>query len=380
MRRPSLLGLALALAVASAASGQQISNGLSNGGSGGVSVTGTPTTGNCAKFASATSIQDAGSTCGGGSGSPVGANTQIQYDNAGAFGGIANAVYDGAGSIHFTAAQGTQPFTVDSTTQVGNLNATKLAGGNWLSPGTIGSTTPNTGAFTTLTATTFNKWTLTAPATGITLTGTDNSTYTMPSASAAIQAAIGPAPISGRWFFPPFQTMGNGTALNATGTVQFVPFLIPYTVTVTEVTGRVVTAASGGNVQFAIYANNAATGRPTGSPLISTGSASTTTATSVPIPASFSATPTLTPGLYWFGVNADATAGGVAVMTTLVNTATIGASFIGSATVSNLVTATGAVTLSLTTPLTFGTWGDLTSATFTEVNTLKSAVPILLVN
>lgn len=34
-------------------------------------------------------------TAGGGGGSPGGANTQLQYNNAGAFGGIATAVYDG---------------------------------------------------------------------------------------------------------------------------------------------------------------------------------------------------------------------------------------------------------------------------------------------
>lgn len=52
----------------------------------------------------------------------------------------------------FTQATGTAPFTVSSSTVVANLNASALLGSTWAIPGTIGSTTPNTGAFTTLTA------------------------------------------------------------------------------------------------------------------------------------------------------------------------------------------------------------------------------------
>ncbi len=53
-----------------------------------------------------------------------------------------------------TVATGTAPFTVDSTTQVANLNASELEGDTWEAPGTIGSTTPSTAAFTTLSAST----------------------------------------------------------------------------------------------------------------------------------------------------------------------------------------------------------------------------------
>lgn len=53
-----------------------------------------------------------------------------------------------------TVATGTAPLTVSSTTQVANLNASQLVGNTWAVPGTIGSTTPNTGTFTTLTVNT----------------------------------------------------------------------------------------------------------------------------------------------------------------------------------------------------------------------------------
>ena len=57
------------------------------------------------------------------------------------------------GQITSTLAIGTAPFAITSTTVVPNLNVSQLLGGTWASPGTIGSTTPNTGAFTTLSAT-----------------------------------------------------------------------------------------------------------------------------------------------------------------------------------------------------------------------------------
>jgi hypothetical protein len=56
------------------------------------------------------------------------------------------------GALTSTLATGTAPFTVASTTVVGNLNVSQLLGGTWAIPGTIGSTTPNSGSFTTVTA------------------------------------------------------------------------------------------------------------------------------------------------------------------------------------------------------------------------------------
>jgi hypothetical protein len=58
-----------------------------------------------------------------------------------------------SGQITSTVATGTAPFVVASTTNVANLNASSLSGATFASPGPIGSTTPSTGSFTTLTAT-----------------------------------------------------------------------------------------------------------------------------------------------------------------------------------------------------------------------------------
>ena len=56
------------------------------------------------------------------------------------------------GQITSTLSTGTAPFLISSTTVVPNLNVSQLLGSTWAVPGTIGSTTPNSGAFTTLSA------------------------------------------------------------------------------------------------------------------------------------------------------------------------------------------------------------------------------------
>lgn len=69
-----------------------------------------------------------------------------------------------------TVATGTAPFTVTSTTQVPNLNVSQLEGKTWEIPGTIGSTTPNTGAFTTVTGSSVSSTGSAAVGTTLTIT------------------------------------------------------------------------------------------------------------------------------------------------------------------------------------------------------------------
>jgi hypothetical protein len=56
------------------------------------------------------------------------------------------------GAITSTLVTGTAPLVVASTTKVINLNVDQLDGADWASPAAIGSTTPAGGAFTTLAA------------------------------------------------------------------------------------------------------------------------------------------------------------------------------------------------------------------------------------
>lgn len=89
----------------------------------------------------------------GAGSSPGGASGALQYNNAGAFGGVTNVTSAGA-TLAFTAAIGTTPFTVTSTTLVANLNVAALNGATFAAPGTIGGTAPGIGTFLALAATT----------------------------------------------------------------------------------------------------------------------------------------------------------------------------------------------------------------------------------
>lgn len=65
-------------------------------------------------------------------------------------GGIAVTTITISGQLTSTVTTGTAPFVVASTTKVTNLNADLLDGCDWAIPCALGTTTPNTGAFTTL--------------------------------------------------------------------------------------------------------------------------------------------------------------------------------------------------------------------------------------
>ena len=124
---------------------------------------------------------------------PIGSTTP----NSGAFTNLTttgNLFVSGTSNIflHQLTSQvttGTAPFVVASTTNVLNLNASLLNGATFAAPGSIGSTTPNTGAFTTLavqhpgsniTATTY---TVGASDAVLVFTGTATCTVTLPAAS-----------------------------------------------------------------------------------------------------------------------------------------------------------------------------------------------------
>lgn len=155
-------------------------------------------------------------------------------------------------------------------------------------------------------------------------------------------------------------TVGNAATANL---AVFSPLFIKTRATFNALGFRINTLAAAGNVQAAIYANNPVTGRPTGSAIVSTANISTTAAGNVNavISAQFEA------GLYWWGSNSD---NSTVVLESLVNSSA--PSIIGSTTANNL--QSGSAFTGVTTPLTFGTWGDLTGATWTNIN---APVPVL---
>ena len=74
-----------------------------------------------------------------------------RYGNYSEAAGTPEFVYDQ--QIKSTLATGTAPFSIASTTNVANLNASSLSGATFAAPGAIGGGTPAAGTFTTLAAT-----------------------------------------------------------------------------------------------------------------------------------------------------------------------------------------------------------------------------------
>lgn len=166
-------------------------------------------------------------------------------------------------------------------------------------------------------------------------------------------------------------TFNVGNAIGTNNTRWF-PAYIGERCTLSALGFVITTAAAAGNIQGAIYANNPATNRPTGSALASTSNLSTTSTGVV----TGSISKQLEPGLYWFAVNADNNT--VVVGTFGVNTPQM-AILIGDATASNVLTTSGPLN-SLLLSQTFGTWPDVTASGFSFSSGGQSApMPIFKV-
>jgi hypothetical protein len=111
--------------------------------------------GRAARFGTNLTGTDTDITGGPSTGNTAGGTINFWTSNPGISGatvnsGLKRARINASGQIESLLATGTAPFAVASTTVVPNLNVSQLLGGTWAVPGTIGSTTPNTGAFTTI--------------------------------------------------------------------------------------------------------------------------------------------------------------------------------------------------------------------------------------
>lgn len=177
-----------------------------------------------------------------------------------------------------------------------------------------------------------------------------------------------PGYVAGNYYaLYPYVSVQAGAAL-AANTIRLTPFVLTKPLKVAELAVRLTTASASGNFQLAIYANNPATARPTGSALCSTASLSTTTA----VPVSGSVTQaTLAPGCYWFASNQD---NAVAAYQALTNGIFVGGHLIGSTTLANVTSGFTSTLLTLTVAQTYGTWPDLTAGSFTESTTNLTCV------
>lgn len=190
---------------------------------------------------------------------------------------------------------------------------------------------------------------------------------------------------SGKYVVAPLDgTTTTTTAALSANLATFVPFRIRRPTVISRLCARVV--AAGGNIDMSIYAADLATGRPTGSEIRKTGSTAANAANT-----SVDGTPTggnltvdysgnagtVLPGIYFFGLNSDnasLTVRGYAAA------ANIMGQLFGASSLANVAGDSSSRACSgVSTPLTFGTWGDLTNATWTEVagaNASKCHMPM----
>ena len=137
------------------ATGNVTGGNLATGGV--VSATGNVTGGNLATggVVSATGNVTGGNLTTGGVVSATGNVSGGNLTTGGvvsATGNVSGGNLTTSGQLISTVATSTAPLVVTSTTQVANLNSAFLNGFNWAIPAGVGTTTPNSGAFTTLTA------------------------------------------------------------------------------------------------------------------------------------------------------------------------------------------------------------------------------------
>lgn len=191
----------------------------------------------------------------------------------------------------------------------------------------------------------------------------------IPASAANLQAVAAPY-VSGRWYPVAGETIGGGGAA-ATGTLRMLPFLLRQPVTISDLGARVSTTGAG-SFQIGIYANNPATMRPTGTVLARTGDILTTAAAAVSADIT-GANVFLPAGIYWSAVNVDATSAAAGFAVTPAISAFAG-SIVGSATLASVVASTTNACLTLTTPMAYNSWDDITGATFTESAAASAAL------
>ena len=206
----------------------------------------------------------------------------------------------------------------------------------------------------------------------------DGETAVAPSKNAVydkFEAVIHPGYKSANWYTPDYRGAVITGAASASGTIYYHPIYIPRAITVSDLGCNLSTGAAGGNVKLAIYAHDASTNRPSGTPLAETGNISTTSTGLISADIT-GANVTLAAGVYWAAFWMDNT---TAVLRCIQRDhITLATSLIGSATLGNVIDTSGFALGGLTSAETFGTWPNATSETFTEARENRVAALIFL--
>lgn len=189
-----------------------------------------------------------------------------------------------------------------------------------------------------------------------------------PPAAAALPA--GPnGYVVGNWYAENGSTAYSAGVQPGAGSMRCYPGYFNRTWTSDSIGVRISTLFAGGNIQGAVYANSAAN-RPTGNKLVSSASMSTAVVTGVSAAAAFQFQAYT---IYWFCSNMDNTTS-IAVSAT--QTSVSYEQLLGDPSLGNMVTGSGAGVVGVSTPKTFGTWDDVSGATWTVVFT--ASFPLLM--
>jgi hypothetical protein len=142
------------------------------------------------------------------------------------------------------------------------------------------------------------------------------------------------------------------------------PFLLSSQMTLESLTARVITVGLG-SFQLAIYANDRATMRPTGTVLARTADMSSTSLAVVSANV-VGGNVVLPPGIYWAATNVDATSATAVFQALNLNLSEVTA-IAGALTAATASSTASTALVTLTTPMAYDTWSTMTGASFTEI-------------
>lgn len=172
----------------------------------------------------------------------------------------------------------------------------------------------------------------------------------------------GPNYVASNWYIPPGVNFTGTNTPNATTLYTF-PFIAGERITLGACGSRVTTAQASQNFQCAIYNNNVSTNRPTGNPLGKT--ADISTAATGAITSALSPTVQLEVGkMYWLAHMGNST---TAIFYSVCTQCSNVGNWLGSSTANGVVGNQVSLSSLNVTGQTYGTWPDLTSASFSEI-------------
>lgn len=174
----------------------------------------------------------------------------------------------------------------------------------------------------------------------------------------------------------PYTNLSTGGAYGNTN-ATWMPIFVNKTLTLSAIGSKLITADSGQNCQFAIYAANATTNKPTGSALASTSNISTTSAGNISGTISLQLTANT---LYFMGAMCSGTT--AAFENFPITSDSLNGYLLGGSGMSGIGSNAGQIGLNYgTTGLTFGTWPTNPTVTLTSSNgsALKNFVAMFTV-